>query len=448
MKNILLIIILVINFDSLKSQPLKLTIDESIDLAIENNENLKNSYLEEKISKALSKEYLSIGLPQINFDGGVKYNHEVQKSLIDISRFMPGVPEGTEQEVQFGQTYDGRMDLTLDQMIFNGSYFVGLSAAKELVNLSEKLTVRNIIDINESVQKAYYTVLNTKKRIELVDINLSRLNTLLEQTKKLYDNGFVEKLDLNRIMVSFNNLKSEKIKASRLYQLSKEVFNFQIGIPIGTEIELIDELSEDLIYSFIYSLEDFDYSQRIEYSIMQTDKNLKFYDLKNNRSQYLPQIYANYNYGYNTSSSNYNLFFDSDRWKSFGTLGFKIIVPIFDGFLKRSKINQSKYKIEQVENQMLFLERSINLQVNQAISSYENTKESIIVSKQNLELAKDVYLATERKFKEGVGSNLELIDSNNSLKTAQNQYYNSLYESVIASIEIKKTLGTLLNKQI
>ena len=446
MKNILLIIILVINFDSLKSQPLKLTIDESIDLAIENNENLKNSYLEEKISKALSKEYLSIGLPQINFDGGVKYNHEVQKSLIDISRFMPGVPEGTEQEVQFGQTYDGRMDLTLDQMIFNGSYFVGLSAAKELVNLSEKLTVRNIIDINESVQKAYYTVLNTKKRIELVDINLSRLNTLLEQTKKLYDNGFVEKLDLNRIMVSFNNLKSEKIKASRLYQLSKEVFNFQIGVSIGTEIELIDELSEDLIYSFIYSLEDFDYSQRIEYSILQTDKNLKFYDLKNNRSQYLPQIYANYNYGYNTSSSNYNLFFDSDRWKSFGTLGFKIIVPIFDGFLKRSKINQSKYKIEQVENQMLFLERSIKLQVNQAISSYENTKESIIVSKQNLELAKDVYLATERKFKEGVGSNLELIDSNNSLKTAQNQYYNSLYESVIASIEIKKTLGTLLNK--
>jgi len=287
---------------------------------------------------------------------------------------------------------------------------------------------------------------NTKKRIELVDINLSRLNALLEQTKKLYDNGFVEKLDVDRIKVSFNNLKSEKIKADRLYQLSKEVFNFQIGVSIGTEIELIGELSEDLIYSFNYSLEDFDYSQRIEYSILQTDKNLKFYDLKNNRSQYLPQVYANYNYGYNTSSSNYNLFFDSDRWKSFGTLGFKIIVPIFDGFLKRSKINQSKYKIEQVENQMLFLERSINLQVNQAISSYENTKETILVSKQNLELAEDVYLATERKFKEGVGSNLELIDSNNSLKIAQNQYYNSLYESVIASIEIKKTLGTLLNK--
>ena len=446
MKNILLAIFLVFNINYLVSQPLKLTLEESINLAIENNENLKNSYLEEKISKAITKEYLSIGLPQINFDGGVKYNHEVQKSLIDISRFMPGVPEGTEQEVQFGQTYDGRMDLFLNQMIFNGSYFVGLSAAKELVNLSEKFTERDIIDINESVQKAYYTVLNTKKRIELVDINILRLSTLLNQTQKLFENGFVEKLDVDRIRVSYNNLKSEKIKADRLYQLSKEVFNFQIGVPIGSEIELVGELTEDLVNNFNYSLEDFDYSKRIEYSILQTDKNLKFYDLKNNRSQYLPQVYANYNYGYNTSSSDYNLFFDSNRWKSFGTLGFKIIVPIFDGFLKRSKINQSKYKIEQVENQMLFLERSINLQVNQSILSYENTKETILVSKQNLDLAEDVYIATEIKFKEGVGSNLELIDSNNSLKIAQNQYYNSLYESIIASIEIKKTLGTLLNK--
>ena len=446
MKNIFFVLLLVLNINSLKSQTLKLTLEESINFAIENNENLKNSYLEEKISKAITKEYLSIGLPQINFDGGVKYNHEVQKSLIDISRFMPGVPEGTEQEVQFGQTYDGRMDLFLNQMIFNGSYFVGLSAAKELVNLSEKLTERDIIDINESVQKAYYTVLNTKKRIELVDINILRLSTLLNQTQKLFENGFVEKLDVDRIRVSYNNLKSEKIKADRLYQLSKEVFNFQIGVPIGSEIELVGELTEDLVNNFNYSLEDFDYSKRIEYSILQTDKNLKFYDLKNNRSQYLPQVYANYNYGYNTSSSDYNLFFDSNRWKSFGTLGFKIIVPIFDGFLKRSKINQSKYKIEQVENQMLFLERSINLQVNQSILSYENTKETILVSKQNLDLAEDVYIATEIKFKEGVGSNLELIDSNNSLKIAQNQYYNSLYESIIASIEIKKTLGTLLNK--
>tara|TARA_Y100001949_G_C15975274_1_gene325759 strand:+ start:139 stop:1476 length:1338 start_codon:yes stop_codon:yes gene_type:complete len=438
-------IIFIVSITDLFSQDMELTLDQCIDLAIENNENLKNAKLEEKISKALSREYLSVGLPQINFDGGLKYNHDVPKSLIDISRFMPGVPEGTEQEVSFGQDYDGRVDLFINQMIFNGSYFVGLSAAKELVKLSKKLTRRNEIDIVETVQKAYYTVLNTKKRIDLVNSNLDRLQNLLNEMKQLYENGFIEKLDVDRIQVAFNNLKSEKIKADRLYKLSNEVLNFQVGLPVGTEVKLIGNLSEDIVNQFQYNISDFDYSNRIEYSILKTDKNLKFYDLKNNRSQYLPQVYANYNYGYNTASSNYDLFFENDRWKSFGTLGLKVIIPIFDGFLKRSKINQSKFKIEQIENQMLFLERSINLQINQSIANYENTKESLKISKENLELAQNVYNSTEIKYREGVGSNLELIDSNNSLKTAQNQYYNSLYESIIASIDIKKTLGTLLN---
>ena len=444
MKRILLILLILTSF-SLKSQSQKLSLSECIDLAIENNENLKNSILEEKISKALSNEYLSIGFPQINFDGGIKYNHEVPKSLLDISRFMPGVPEGTEQEVQFGQAYDGRVDLFVNQMIFNGSYFVGLSAAKELVKLSEKMTERNVIDIHESVSKAYYTTLNTKSRVDLVNSNIDRLDALLKQTKSLYENGFVEKLDLDRIQVSFNNLKSEKIKADRLYDLSLAVLKFQIGISVDKKIELIEEFNEELVTAFTFDLNEFDYSKRIEYSILQTDKNLKFYELKNNRSQYLPQVYANYNYGYNTSASQSNIFFESDRWKKFGTFGLQVIVPIFDGFLKRSRINQSKFKIEQVENQMLFLERSINLQINQSLAAYQNSKESLKIASKNLVLAQDVYFASEKKYAQGVGSNLELIDSNNSLKIAQNQYYNSLYESIISIIDIKKTLGILMN---
>ena len=444
MKRILLILLILTSF-SLKSQSQKLSLSECIDLAIENNENLKNSILEEKISKALSNEYLSIGFPQINFDGGIKYNHEVPKSLLDISRFMPGVPEGTEQEVQFGQAYDGRVDLFVNQMIFNGSYFVGLSAAKELVKLSEKMTERNVIDIHESVSKAYYTTLNTKSRVDLVNSNIDRLDALLKQTKSLYENGFVEKLDLDRIQVSFNNLKSEKIKADRLYDLSLAVLKFQIGISVDKKIELIEEFNEGLVTAFTFDLNEFDYSKRIEYSILQTDKNLKFYELKNNRSQYLPQVYANYNYGYNTSASQSNIFFESDRWKKFGTFGLQVIVPIFDGFLKRSRINQSKFKIEQVENQMLFLERSINLQINQSLAAYQNSKESLKIASENLVLAQDVYFASEKKYAQGVGSNLELIDSNNSLKIAQNQYYNSLYESIISIIDIKKTLGILMN---
>ena len=419
------------------------SLDECLQMALSNNENLKNSFLEENVSKMTSREYLSVGFPQISFETGLKYNFEIQKSLIDISKFMPGVPEGTEQEVSFGQKYDGIMDFGINQMIFNGSYFVGLAASKALIELSEKQTVRAKVDLIESVKKAYYIVLNTKERLNLVNSNLDRIKSLLNDTEILYENGFVEKLDVDRIKVSYNNLNAEKIKAERLYDLSLSVLKFQIGFPVNDKLSVIGSIEDVIISVNDYDIQSFEYSDRIEHSILNTNKRLKSYDLKNNRSQFLPQIYANLSYGYNTSSSEYDLFFNSNRWKNFGTVGLQIIVPIFDGFNKRSKINRSKIVVQQVENQIKFLERSIDLQINQNFIELKNAIESLNVSKENLVLANDVYNVSEKKYKEGVGSNLEVLDSNNALKIAQTNYYNAYYQAIISKINLDKTLGIL-----
>ena len=439
----LTILILFLFPNILFGQDTSLSLDECLQMALSNNENLKNSILEENVSKMTSREYLSVGFPQIQFETGLKYNFEIQKSLIDISKFMPGVPEGTEQEVSFGQKYDGIMDLGINQMIFNGSYFVGLAASKALIELSEKQTVRTKVDIIESVNKAYYVVLNTKERLSLVNSNLDRIESLLNDTEILYENGFVEKLDVDRIKVSYNNLNAEKIKAERLYDLSLSVLKFQIGFPVNDKL-LVKGSIEDVILSVNeYDIQSFDYSDRIEHSILNTNKRLKSYDLKNNRSQFLPQIYANLSYGYNTSSSEYDLFFNSNRWKNYGTVGLQVIVPIFDGFNKRSKINRSKIVVQQVENQIKFLERSIDLQINQNYIELKNAIESLNISKDNLVLANEVYNVSEKKYKEGVGSNLEVLDSNNALKTAQTNYYNAYYQAIISKINLEKTLGIL-----
>ena len=439
----LTILILFLFPNILFGQDTSLSLDECLQMALSNNENLKNSILEENVSKMTSREYLSVGFPQIQFETGLKYNFEIQKSLIDISKFMPGVPEGTEQEVSFGQKYDGIMDLGINQMIFNGSYFVGLAASRALIELSEKQTVRTKVDIIESVNKAYYVVLNTKERLSLVNSNLDRIESLLNDTEILYQNGFVEKLDVDRIKVSFNNLNAEKIKAERLYDLSLSVLKFQIGFPVNDKLSVKGSIEDVILSVNEYDIQSFDYSDRIEHSILNTNKRLKSYDLKNNRSQFLPQIYANLSYGYNTSSSEYDLFFNSNRWKNYGTVGLQVIVPIFDGFNKRSKINRSKIVVQQVENQIKFLERSIDLQINQNYIELKNAIESLNVSKDNLVLANEVYNVSEKKYKEGVGSNLEVLDSNNALKTAQTNYYNAYYQAIISKINLEKTLGIL-----
>tara|TARA_B100001741_G_scaffold89598_1_gene73307 strand:- start:33 stop:1364 length:1332 start_codon:yes stop_codon:yes gene_type:complete len=439
----LTILILFLFPNILFGQDTSLSLDECLQMALSNNENLKNSILEENVSKMTSREYLSVGFPQIQFETGLKYNFEIQKSLIDISKFMPGVPEGTEQEVSFGQKYDGIMDFGINQMIFNGSYFVGLAASKALIELSEKQTIRTKVDIIESVNKAYYVVLNTKERLSLVNSNLDRIESLLNDTEILYENGFVEKLDVDRIKVSYNNLNAEKIKAERLYDLSLSVLKFQIGFPVNDKLSVKGSIEDVILSVNEYDIQSFDYSDRIEHSILNTNKRLKSYDLKNNRSQFLPQIYANLSYGYNTSSSEYDLFFNSNRWKNYGTVGLQVIVPIFDGFNKRSKINRSKIVVQQVENQIKFLERSIDLQINQNYIELKNAIESLNVSKDNLVLANEVYNVSEKKYKEGVGSNLEVLDSNNALKTAQTNYYNAYYQAIISKINLEKTLGIL-----
>ena len=218
---------------------------------------------------------------------------------------------------------------------------------------------------------------------------------------------------------------------------------FQIGFPVNDKLSVKGSIEDVILSVNEYDIQSFDYSDRIEHSILNTNKRLKSYDLKNNRSQFLPQIYANLSYGYNTSSSEYDLFFNSNRWKNYGTVGLQVIVPIFDGFNKRSKINRSKIVVQQVENQIKFLERSIDLQINQNYIELKNAIESLNVSKDNLVLANEVYNVSEKKYKEGIGSNLEVLDSNNALKTAQTNYYNAYYQAIISKINLEKTLGIL-----
>ena len=281
--------------------------------------------------------------------------------------------------------------------------------------------------------------------MELVNNNLQRIESLLHDTEILFENGFVEKLDVDRIKVSYNNIFTEKIKAERLFDLSLSVLKFQIGSPLHDKISIEGSIEDVNISLEVYDIENFEYFDRIEYSILNTSKRLKEYDLKNNRSQFYPQIYANLSYGYNTSSSQYEIFFNSKRWMNFGTLGLQVIMPIFDGFNKRSKVNRSKLVVQQFENQIQLLERSIDLQINQNLISLKNAIETLNISKQNLELATNVYYVSEKKYKEGVGSNLEVLDSNNALKIAQTNYYNSYYEAIISKINLEKTLGTLYN---
>lgn len=419
-----------------------LTLEESIQYALENNVGMKNAVLEIRASKATVGETTSEGLPQITG------NVDVNKNLIVPSQPFPALffdPEAGSDEfiaVQFSPEYSANMTVTVNQMIFNGSYFVGLQAARTYKQLAEYDRVKTEFDVIENVKKAYFSVLVSREREDLVLANLSRMDTLLRETQVMYETGFSEKIDVSRIQVQYNNLKTELDKAKTSTRISMELLKLQMGMPLDQPFELADQIS-DIEKSFdAQGLLQESGVRRIELDQLQTNLDLAQLDLKNNKAQYLPRLDANLNYSRIGFGSNLKDIFNSS-WFPGSVLGVSLEVPIFDGLAKSFKIQQNRVQIHQIQNQLYDQEQNIASETFQARANLKNSLSALAMQRENRELAMEVYRVTKIKYQEGVGSNLEVVEADAALKEAETNYYSALYDALIARVDLEKALGIL-----
>ncbi|UII29424.1 TolC family protein [Fulvivirga maritima] len=418
------------------------SLEECIDYAMLHNQNILNSAIDKEIADTQVGETLSEGLPQVNINAGANYNFEPQKSLLDVSTFDPSIPQGNEEPISFQQKYDGNVAVSVRQLIFDGSFFVGLQASKTYKELSTKEYIKTEIDVVEAISKAYYNVLVSEERLALIKTNYSRVDTMLYETSVMLENGFAERIDVSRLKVQHNNLKVELENTEKLLDLSRDMLKFQMGMSLAQPIELTDKL-EEVVFEDPSTEGDFNYANRIEYSQLQTNVALAHLDLKNNKIQYVPTLYANFNYGYNTQTSDFDLLFKSERWLNYGLLGLSLNIPVFDGFLKSNKIQRNKLEIKQLNNSFEQLENSIDLEIKEASINMETSLKQMQAQKENMELAEEIYDVTSIKFKEGVGSNLEVVEAEADYKEAQTNYYNALYDALVAKVELEKAYGQL-----
>jgi outer membrane protein TolC len=429
------------------SDPLVMTLQECLEYAYNENENLGVASLEVSKSRAITGEYLSTGLPQVDVNLNLNKNFIVRKAFIPANIFDPSAPEGEVFELPFGTPYDGDIGLNVSQMVFNGSYFVGLKASKILQDLTEKELHRTRIDITEAVTKAYYTVLVTKESNELVQANYNRLDTLLRETVIMYENGFAEKIDVNRTKVEFNNTKTQLDNSTRSLEISKRLLKFQMGMPVDVPLQ-IGETFEDLAFNIQELLGlDADHQRRIEYAIINTQQSLTEMDMKNNMVQYLPKIDMFFAWGMNAGVREAgDLFKWGDRriWPDYQLAGLSVNIPIFDGLYKAKRIQQNRIELMQIAHQRDQLRNSIRREVSEKRNNLLNSMEQLRNQEENMGLAEEVYTHAKIKYQEGIGSNLEVIEADNAYKTSQTNYYNALYQALISEVEYEKALGILL----
>lgn len=421
--------------DSLANFSLK----EAIDYAQNHQSSILNAGIDEEIAKNTVKQTIGIGLPQLN--GNVNF----QDFLKVPTNLLPGEffgQPGTQVPVQFGVQYQSSFGLELNQLLFDGSYLVGLQASKTYKDLSIKNLKRSRIETAVAVTKAYYSVLVSNEQLSLLDANMDRLKKSLNDTKALFKNGFVEKIDVDRLTVLNNNLETERGNVIRLLDLNVNLLKFQMGMNIQFKLLLKDSIGSLQVEEPLAVKDTSAYQNRIEYSLLETQKKLNELDLKRYKSLFLPSLSA---FGSTSRSLQSNEFLSLlDRSFPTTVIGFRLSVPLISGGIKTYQVRNAKLEVLKTENNLVNLRNGINLEVEQAQTVYRNGLKSLENQKRNMELAQEVLRVTKIKYEQGVGSSIEVTTAETSLKESQNNYINALYDLLINKVNVDKALGKIV----
>jgi outer membrane protein TolC len=447
--------------------PETVNLEQAIAYALQNNIDAKNATLDEKIAKAKVNDTRGIGLPQINATASVIHNQKLGRffssyqpgGFLDPDSLLAGTIQNGEvvaAENFFQLKSIGDAKLSITQILFNASYLVGLRAANTYKSLAEKQARQTQEEIIKNVTTAYYGAIINRERLKAFDANITRIDSLYANTKALLQNGFVEEIDLDRIEVALNNLKTERKNFENLQLLSVELLKFQMNYPMERTLTISQSASDLVIVRDVEGMGDtFEYNNRVEYSILETSRDLQKLNIQNNYSAGLPSLVAFADLGYNTQSPNIGGIFRTnssfpetaalgrDKWYSTSSFGVSLNIPIFSGLQRNYKIQQEKLASMKIENSFTSLKQGIDLQIKQGKISYENALNSLDNQSRNLKLAEKIAHVTKVKYQQGVGSNLEVVEAESSYREAQVNYYNALYDAMVSRVDLLKAYGKI-----
>lgn len=418
------------------------SLKQSVDYALEHSTSVKASQYDQIQATEKTREVLGIALPQVSGTFQVQDFIEIPTSLIPAEVF--GGPPGQFIPVQFGTQWNTSATFSASQLLFSGTWLYGLKGAQVYQSLAQKNVTRTRIETSSEVTKAYYTALVNQERKVLLSSNLERLKKIKDDTKALYDNGFVEKIDLDRITVTYNNLVTEVNNIQRLLDLSLVLLKYQMGMDQAAKLVLSDKLADVSFNPEFSQGGRFDYSTRIEYQLM--EQNLAGQKLmwKAERIGYLPTIALFATASAQRQSNEFDIF-GRNRWFPMALIGLQVNMPIFDGLQRHHRIQFAKVGILKAENDLVMMQRTIDLQQAIARVTLQNTSATLSSQKGNMDLAQDVFNVAQKKYDQGVGSNLEIINAQTALKEAQTNYFNALYDAVIAKVDYDKAMGAFQN---
>ncbi|OSY88633.1 transporter [Tenacibaculum holothuriorum] len=448
-----------------QEKELSLSMQEAVNYAIKNNYDNKTAVNNIEAAKKRKWETTTMGLPQIN--GKVDYQNWLKQqvsvfpagfadsysqirqlsefydlSSLGIIKEIPDAPtEGLA--VPFGTKQSVNASVTLSQLIFDGSYLVGLQSAKTYLKISEQAKEKTELATREAVINAYGNVLVAQKTIDILEKNKNVLQKNVNETQKIYDNGLTELENVEQLQITLGNIENNLNNAQRLKIIGLQMLNIALGTDLNTKVTLTDNLESLTLSNTNLSLltEAFDIDNHIDFRIAQNDRESKRLLMRLEQSKALPTLSAFINYGANANSDSFTFFNGDQKWFDYSLFGVSLNVPIFSSLGRSAKTARARIELENADIKLQEITQKLNLQAERAKSDYQLSIENYETAKKNLALSERIEKKQQVKFFEGISSSFDLLQAQNQLYTQQNNYVQSML-NVIAK---KATLENALN---
>lgn len=416
---------------------------EAMDYATQNNINVLNAKLDLLIADKKVWETTAIGLPQANLSGSYNNNLSLATQLLPALFF--GGEEGEFVEVQFGTQHNFSGGLNISQLLFDGTYIVGLQTAKVYKQLSADQLSMTIQDIRETIATTYHAILLAKDNKTTLEKNLELFNEIVHESERYFEQGFIDKTEVTKLQVTQNSLSTSLKSITRQIDYLIYLLKIQMGLQPYQQLILTEDLSKlnkNINQETLLSAAP-NASATLNYQLLNTQKELSRLELKKEKATVLPSLSMFYNYQYNAMRNEFNPFASDEKWFSSSMLGFQLSVPIFASGQKWAKIKQAQMGVSKAQNTLLFLEQTLPGQWLQLRSNYLTAHEKTINNLQNKALAREVLNQTIIKHKKGMASSMELNQANQAFLDAHAQYTAAVAELLNAKIALEKLANTL-----
>lgn len=433
-----LMLLLIISFGlptlTLAQQPI--TLKDALKFALDNNVKVRKARLDIEGGRYKVQEVRAQALPQITGNAGLTYNPIIGQLVANFG--------GQTQAIRMGQNWNSSAGVQLSQQLFNQTVFTGLQAARsseEFYNLTAQLTEEQIIEL---VANTYYQVLVNKQQLGVVETNIKNVKVVEKVTASQFENGLAKKIDVDRIKVKLTNLETKRVQTINAITQQENQLKFAMGMSVITPITLpnseLTEVRQLPVFADTVGL-----ASRTEIKLLNNQDKLYALQRKAYLAEYYPSLSLTGNYTYSSQSDSFD-FLNSNRAAiGFGAsaVGLSLKIPIFNGFLTRSKVRQANVDIAKLKQDRIEKTNELNLAYENAKIELKNSISTINSQRKNAELAQEIYLSTQNNYNNGLATLTDLLDTEDSLTEAQNSYTQALLSYKIAEIQLIKAKGDI-----